>query len=393
MIRGRAPTWSIVLFIMVLAVVLRCGAMLQVNAPRLRTGEETAIAHHLAAGRGFSFAELGFFGPTIIRPPVYPMLQATAFAAFGTDSPAPALLMLLVNALVGGVSVVLAFAVARQIFRTDVAALIACLLVAVLPTQLYAAAFQQGLSIAVMLLLATIWLLLKQDTRLALPAGLLAGAAILTESILLIPLAATICWIASRRAGHALLVLAAAFAVVVPWLYRNAIVQHQLTGITNTLWPDTFIGNGPNATGSRHLYRNALPLAHLSPADADRLKGQPERVRTQLFRAWSVNWITDHPLRYARLCAQRLLKTLWLDWDHPTGLNAVNVVSRTACFAGWIVAVTVMMRKRAFDPVSLSLLAGLVVATVFTLAEARNSVFVDIPQLFAIAWLIDRRAA
>lgn len=393
MIRTRAPTWSLVLFMVVTAIVLRCGAMVQVNALRLRTGEETSIAHHLAAGRGFSFAEYGYFGPTSIRPPVYPMLQAIAILSTGPDSSGGARVMLWLNALAGGVSVALAFGVGRQLFQSESAALIAGLLVAVLPTQLYTAAFQQGLSIAVMLLLATVWLVLRRDVRLAMPAGLVAGATLLTESVLLIPLAVIIGWVAGRRAGSALLILTATFALLVPWLYRNAIVQQQLTGITNELWSDTFIGNNPNATGSAHLHNNVSPLSHLPPIEADKIKGQPERVRTQLFRDWSLDWITNNPLGYARLCGQRLLKSLWLDWDHPTGLNPLNVVSRTACFIGWAVAVAMMIRQKRFQPITLALSLGLVVATVFTLAEARNAVFMDIPQLLAIAWLVDRRAA
>jgi hypothetical protein len=84
---------------------------------------------------------------------------------------------------------------------------------------------------------------------------------------------------------------------------------------------------------------------------------------------------------------------VWLDWDHPAGLNPLNVFSRTVCFVGWIAALVVMIRHRQFEPLTIALSAGLIVATVFTLAEARNSVFMDIPQLLAIAWLIDRRAA
>jgi hypothetical protein len=393
MIRSAAPMWSVVLFVVVLGIVLRCGAMVQVNAPRLRTGEETSIAQHLAAGRGFSFAEHSCFGPTSIRPPVYPVLQAVAFAALGAESPAATLLMLTINALAGGVSVVLAFAVGKRLFQSERAALFTCLLVAILPTQLYAASFQQGLSIAVMLLLATLWLVLNRDIRLALPAGLVAGLMLLTESVLATPVAFVVAWIASRRAGYALLLLTATFALLVPWLHRNAIVHQQPTGITNTLWSDTFTGNGPNATGSAHLHRNASPLAHVSPIDADKLKRQPERVRMRLFRDWSIDWISNHPVLFARLCAQRLLKTVWLDWDHPAGLNPLNVFSRTVCFVGWIAALVVMIRHRQFEPLTIALSAGLIVATVFTLAEARNSVFMDIPQLLAIAWLIDRRAA
>lgn len=390
---GLAQSRGVILFgLVALAIVLRGTTMLYSGALQFPSGEDQSIARHLSEGRGFSLGEYGYFGPTSLRPPVYPMLQAGTRILLGKENAFTSHLMLVVNALAGGLSVLAGFLLAKQIFRSDSAGLWLGFFLAILPTQLYASAFQQGLSLAVLLLVLTVWMILKPDIRLAVPAGILAGLTVLTESILVLPLMLVILWTGRRRVTHTILILLAGVFVVFPWIYRNTVVHRHWTGITNQLWSDVFIGNGPNATGSPHLYRNLSPLAHLSPDQTDRLKSVPEPLRMEHFRNWALEWIRSHPLDYLRLCGQRLLKTIWLDWDHPVGLQPLNLVSRSLCLLGWIGALILMIKYRRWESVSIALSLGLILATVFTLSEARNSVFMDVSQLLGIIGAVYRRS-
>lgn len=379
--------WVILFSLVILAIFLRAAAMRFVGATQLPPGEDISIARHLAEGRGFSLGQYGYFGPTSLRPPVYPMLQAGARMLLGHENTLIPRLMLALNTLAGGFSVLAGFLLAKQIFQSESAGLWLGFFLAILPTQLYASTFQQGLSLAVFLLLLTIWTILKKDIRLAIPTGILVGMTVLTESVLLVPLSILILWTGRRHIRQMILTLLAGMCVIFPWVYRNTVVHQHGTGITNQFWFDVFTGNGPNATGSPHLYKNFSPIAHLSPRQTDQLKSMPEPLRMQQFRTWALEWIQHHPLSYLRLCSQRLLKTTWLDWDHPTGLQPLNLVSRSLCFVGWLGALILMTKQRRWESVTICVSLGLILATVFTLAEARNSVFMDVSQLLGILWL------
>ncbi len=376
-----------------LAIILRLAMFVHVHAMSPQSSEDRSIAIHLLQGRGFSFGDFGYFGPTSIRPPVYPMLLTVLDATFGVNSSGATIAFLTINLLAGVGSVVAGFAIGRRLFQSSRAAYAVAILLAILPTQLYAASFAQGLSLAVLFILMTIWLTLSKDLIAALPAGLFAGLSVLTESVAVLPLIGLILVIASRRINFAVLMLAATFAVTTPWLYRNAIVHQQFTGITNEIWHDLQTGNGPDATGSTHLKFNRTQIGRLSPMQSDQLKRQPETVRNDYYRTWSFAWIRTNPIDYLHLCLIRVGKTVWLDWDHPNGLHPANITSRSICFVGWLIAIGMMIRRRRIEWVTLMLSIGLVAATCFTLAEARNGVLVDLPQILAIAWLMDRKVA
>jgi len=435
----RPPAARTLAAIVLLAIVLRCLTLIYVDATHLPPAEDRSIAISLLDGRGFSFSAFNHPGPTSIRPPVYPMLLATIYATAGTDTPRAQIVALAINVLAGAGSVVLAYTIGLRVRApcrvprlgspsrgtpdetkdkpashglayqavapgNQRLALMLAFGIAIWPTQLYAGAYVQGLSIAMLLMLLAIRLALSKDIRLALPAGVVAGLAALTESVLWLPLIGVVLVLAWRSLAFATLMLAGGLVVVSPWLYRNAIVHQQITGITNELWPDVFRGNGPEATGSIHLRTRThagkpqTRFDRLSPIEIDQLKRQPDRVRNDLLRKWSIDWIRDNPLSYIKLCVVRVGKTLWLDWDHPKAWNVLNVGSRSVLLLAMIaVAATPASPMRRLGmgdagvAATLVVAIGLVVAAAFTLSEARNNVFMDFPQLVALAWFADRK--
>lgn len=394
---ARTTRWRtrFVMSLVALAMALRL-AMFLTTGER-PAAEDHAIARHLVDGQGFAVTEFGYTGPTSVRPPVYPMLLATLYA-FLPPERADAIAIGL-NACFGAASVGFAYLLARRLNASGAGAIAFALLVAIWPTQLVAATYAQGLALAVLLLLATLWLATFSDPRIAILAGLGASAAVLTESVLVLPLLLAIVWLTRRNPAYTALTIAAAITLVGPWLYRNAIVHGRFVGITTSLWSDVFQGNGDNATGS-HLPTSPTsdqPVARVrqvSPRQADQLQRQPEAARESLLRRWSLDWIAEHPARYIELCGVRVLKTLWTDWHHPLGLHWANVASRSIACIGFLAAIAIGVRSP--NPslrVAVPLLIGLLLASGLTLAEARNAVFVDVAQLLPIAWWARGRTA
>jgi len=409
----------ILLALALLAVFARGIAMWRLGAMQMPAGEDRAIAMSLLEHRGFSFSSFSYSGPTSCRAPVYPLMLCGVYALFGAQQNGT-LIALSINALAGAVAVIAAYYAGRNLFQRRPAALLLALGIAICPTQLQAAAYQQGLSISVaglMLMLAAITSTRVQRAPLA---GVLAALVVLTESILVFPVAIVIAFIAARKPSAAIIALLTSFCIVTPWLYRNAVVHDELTGVTNNVWVDLFSGNGDNATGSHNLRLtdfNHKPLSRLqtlTPIEADQLKHKSESKRNDLLRRWSFQWISDHPLSYAKLCGVRIAKLIWLDWDHPLARNAWNVISRSVLLLGAIISAVAWFFRPRVAPgdvldqpsqlhadrplvplkagwVAIALALGLAAATAFTMAEARNAVWMDVALLLAIASMADTK--
>lgn len=390
---GRRP-WLGLMGIALLAVVLRCGAMVHFDALRLPAGENGAIARNVAQGNGFSFTQFGQFGPTSVRGPVYPMLLAAMDSLFGATPHAAPIAALTLNVLFAAGSCVMAFYLARPLLG-ERAGWIAAGLFAVWPSQIYAAVLLQGLCLAVLMTLIALRLAGGPRPAHAIFAGAAAAIALLCEPILSVPLFVLAVLIGRRRPAHALLMIAAAVALVMPWMLRNAVVHQQVVGITDTFWPDVYRGNGPDATGSEPLRLtrpDGKPLSQidrLSPQRLDALKAQPEIGQVRLFRTWSLDWIRHNPLTYARLCIARVAKSLWADWDHPLAGRWSDLVLRSVGLFGLVGALLLPLPMGA-KRLLLALALGLAAATMFSMAEARNAVLMDVPQLIGFCALLGR---
>ena len=375
------------LVIALLAVILRVVAIVHVHALNAPAEENRIIARNLANGEGFTFADFQYVGPTSIRPPLYPFLLAGLDRVFGVESRGALAVALALNVIAGAATVVLAFALIRPLYGSGLASVLACAL-AVWPTQIYAATQFQGLSIAIALLLAT---QLVARKGWAIPYGLAAGIAVLCESILLLPLLLVGLWTFRKKVDGLILMPLAMLVVLLPWAYRNSLIRERPTSITNNFAVDLFRGNGPGATGSVHLAKlgsDGKPESEfdrLLPQQFDALRHQPEARRDTLLLGWAKAWITSHPLEYARMCAIRIAKTFWTDWHHPLANSRINLLTRTlVCGAAVVVLVHGIRFPKLIaptDPACMLIIVGLLLATMFTVAEARNTVLMDVPQL------------
>jgi hypothetical protein len=392
--------WAALAALMLLAITLRLGADLYLDAARPFSNENRQIATHLAGGQGYSFREFQHLGPTSVRAPIYPVVLAVLSRVGGADAYWTGIGALGINLIAAAAIVPLAFSLALRLTSRPRVAWAFALLMAIWPTQIYAATFVQGLTLAIAFSLSAIVLLLQasasdapRHTTLAIASGFLAAMAMLTEASLTWPLLLIALYLLFHRPKLLLTAAVPAMMLIGPWLYRNALVHGRPSGITNTFSRDLFNGNGPGATGSLHLAianftgRPVTRIEQLSPQEIDVLRRQPESIRNAWFGRRAMAWIGEHPGEYLKLCAVRVAKTMWLDWHHPQSWRWPNVIARSIALLGLLAA----MALRRNSALPLLWCTGVVLASAFTVAEARTSAFIDVGQLLALAMLADRR--
>lgn len=336
--------------------------------------EHGQIAENLLAGKGFSIELLGAEGPTSQQAPFYPFLLAAFYALFGVGS-AKAILAVQLLQCLAGAGLVLAVVWLAWSLVPDQPALgwIAGLGAAVYPTHLYMVTHLQVAVWAALLLTVLLAVVVSPRWRAtrggAILAGLLAGALLLVEPILVLalPVSAVAFWLAERRRlaraawGRLGLMTAVTVVVIAPWVVRNAAVHGEFVFIKSTFGYAFWQGNTPGSWGtdkipttSAETLRNdhdgtladvnralwaarheTLYIDDVMLNDKDyRMLGQlsePERSRLLGRRAWES--VVDDPGRYLGLCLRRLGYFLVFDQTNPKAANRLYRIATTV----WLV--------------------------------------------------------
>jgi hypothetical protein len=211
-----------------------------------------------------------------------------------------------------------------------------------------------------------------------------------------------LCWRSlpiSIRIRNAAVLFAAAMLIIMPWTVRNHRVHGRWIPIKSTFWVNTWKANNDYATGTDRLELpddkkqvlrdNQLALSdhelidpnfdklrqydRLSPTQRARLLKQPEAVREAVFKEFATTWIGSHKLAYARLCAVRLWKTVWVDWGNPKANNVLFWLPRSLMLALMIPGIW-MARRQRWSLRFPALVAGSCLLTyTLTIAAARFS--------------------
>lgn len=350
--------------VLLLGLALRLGLTVALRAWEVPSFmEHRQIAINLLIGEGFSFRDWGYFGPSSVQSPPYPVLLALLYRAFGPDAPAAHMAAMLINALVGTLAALLSYFMVLSLRGSRAAALLTALLVSVWPTQVYAVTVVQAIALIVAGTVASIWLWYRSiDSQRLGPwigFGVIGCLAALTEPVLLPAMALSgllvlfhpsLRW--SVRIRNACMLLLIAVTVIGPWTYRNWLVHGSFTPIKATFWVNVWKGNNPNASGTdrpvlseekkRQLMAGMTEAERrnpdfdsvrqydlLSPQQREELSDKTEIERERLFAAYAKTWIRENPVGYLRMCAVRLGKTLWIEWDNPKSYRFSNFVSRT----------------------------------------------------------------
>lgn len=334
------------------ALLLRLAAIIALRSWTSPSAmEHDTIARAMMLGWGFAFNDWGVIQHTSVQSPLFPYLLFAGFKLFGTGSPFAYGAIMLFNAVLGAASCALTYACVRALRGPARVGLLAAALVAIWPTQIYAATFVQAIVFITFCTLGVIWLWYRAvDTQRMGPwigYGVVGCAGALTEPVLLPFMALSglliLAWRTlpmSIRLRNAAVLLACAGLIIGPWAVRNYFVHGAIVPVKSTFWVNVWKGNNPYATGTDRLAISPEQIKalragltdeqlrsdtfdverqynRLSPEQRTELWGKPEVEREKIFAKYAKTFIHDHPGRYVELCGIRLWKTLWVEADNP----------------------------------------------------------------------------
>jgi 4-amino-4-deoxy-L-arabinose transferase-like glycosyltransferase len=303
-----------------LALVLRVGFVLIVQHPALPSGGllsdavaqdlidrglfNDAFFYHrtadlLAGGYGFA-SNPGV--PTAQWPPVFPFLLSLIYRVTGPDPLAGQLF----NAVVGALTVMLLYLLARRLFDR-LTATIAAGFLAILPGSILwtGALLSETLYAFVLVGVFALVAWLPRRPWAVAVLGAAIGVAILTrgEAVLLIPAVLAVWWpeLPRRRwLASGLALVAVALLVVVPWSVRNTLALDTFvplsTNASTTLWS----GHNPDATGAQ-IYAPESLLREVPRSGVAR-----EVEESRLLRREALEYMVSHPWRELELIPLKL---------------------------------------------------------------------------------------
>ena len=241
--------------------------------------------------------------PTSFRAPLYPTFLAIVYSLSGAGSSRFFAARLAQAILLGAPLAPLTYLVSKRLFpplrigegsglRSERAARTAAWVVACYPMLLV---YPLGLGTEnpfFILLLTSFFFLLqaKGQPTIAnlLLSGFFLGLTSLTRSVILPFAALAILWtwfILKQRRGAILMALAFALTIA-PWIIRNSLLHHKLTGIETSMGYNLYLGYHPQGDGSFVFGPSLDLLSILDDAERDRIgtvkaiefiKAQPER--------------------------------------------------------------------------------------------------------------------
>jgi 4-amino-4-deoxy-L-arabinose transferase-like glycosyltransferase len=280
------------------------------------------LARSLAAGNGFRWyasADLELLKPyvdfnlssvdydpvrgveTSFRAPLYPAFLSLIYLLVGSGANR-FFATRLAQTLLGAALAPLTYLIAKRLFpEKERTAKISAWVVAAYPILL---AYPLGLGTEnpfFLLLLSSFLFLLQSVERPSvfrfLFSGFFLGLTALTRSVILPFAALAILWIwfALKQKRGALLVALALVLTISPWIARNSLLHHKLTGIETSMGYNLYLGYHPQGNGS-FIFGPSLDLLSILD-DAER-----DSVGTQK----AIQFIRAEPERFIPLAVNRL---------------------------------------------------------------------------------------
>lgn len=407
----RFNTWLLMIF--ALGLLARQAPIAYLSWGKLQrdvgVGVNRQLATNLIEHHGFYFREWDHFGPSSIQTPPYPLALATLFWVFGNAHPNAYFAALTINAVVGGLAAVVAALLARRLCGNDFAAVAAGILVALWPSQIFAATYVQPLAAVGMFVAVSCLLWRRAIERTSLGAwigfSLAAAVAAMLEprllpaaGVALLAIAFVRAWPMDVRLRNAAVMLAVFSVLWMPWLARNSAVHGRVI-VTTTFWRSVWAGANENATGSDRLPLTPDRKQHASVAgeiDADeairipmmqtdalapdqraQLSRQPEAAREAVFRQWALSWIGEHPLQWVQSGGTRLLKAIFIDWDHPMSRHPAAITPRIVLGAATLAALVLLIRHRLPVAPELAVIFASIATQALSVATAKAAIAVE----------------
>lgn len=347
--------WLVLGFAVSLAVRVAVVFLLGGAAHGMETAhhEHESIARNLATGRGFRF---NFFGPldapvlTSQQAPLVPAVLAGCYLAFGVETRAALLAMLLIQAVLSAATVVGLMLLANWLCAARWAPLATGCLAAVYPplaaSCVHVQAVVWNLFWLTLLLLGTE--ALRRGRRAAGPCAFVTAGvgSLLTDPILGGVIGLLLLLVALEQSRGLAIGLSVAVVVgISPWIYRNYQVHGRFVPIKDSFFYVFWQGNNAVSQGTDKLLvadadaeqlaatynplrGNQVALAArrravsvnccLSDAFIVELQRLPSEIeRMDRFRALAVQDLAQQPGHYLALCGRRLYSWIWFDPTNP----------------------------------------------------------------------------
>ena len=315
----------------VAAFVIRYGLFCYIRMHALQPATETfpigaeagRLAKSLAAGDGFS-SPLGVdTGPSAWMTPLYPLLLAGVFKAFGIFSWLSFLVIAAVNCFLSSLTAWPVYAIARKVFGPTVALAAGWLWAFLLTAVFYSVVWVWDTSLSALcfslILLATfhVWGTNRRGVWAGYGAlwgaGAMANASIVSTLPFLMGWAAvqlrqrSLPWL--RPVAIALLVFAIAIS---PWFIRNYVVFHKMILFRDNFGLELWLGNNPSNPGIWSWW--------LHPNDDDDERAVFARMGElsymELKQREAISWIKAHPRDFLEDTWHRFIDN-WIGLDDP----------------------------------------------------------------------------
>lgn len=355
----RVGIWHVALTAIVLRLIV-----VAVSIENIHTIEDFQIATHLAEGRGFTFDPQ--LGPTAYKAPVYPAILAVVIVVVGASA-APIVVALL-QAIVGGLSVVLLYRIVRTISLSETSAILAACLLAFHPSYIvYPRVLEPTLWTVALSMVVFLALQQRQWVR----AGIVSGLVILFQPVALGVVVVLSVMHVRRSWRPVLTIVSCATMVVLPWTIRNAAVFGRFIPVKSPVWMNVYEGFLPENSGLREPFVHENDIRSI-----DSLRTITNDVSMEsYYRDVSVAAISAHPLEYG----QRVLNAGLRFWSFPPrydmqfsiGFFVVRIVPVAVLMI--LTLMTIRTAWKTYPQLTRSILAVLiVVTTTYAMTHAAN---------------------
>ncbi len=332
-------------------------------------------------------------------PPAYPWVLVAALR-IGGDRPLTWLALELIQAALGVLLVYVIYRIALLLAERRVA-IVAALLVAVYPAQIYTCNEFHSINFySVLGAAAVFWLTRYTNESRAWKdlafAGIAMGLLMLfrAEAPALVLLFALILVVRRGAAElrRAVAFTAIAFLVLAPWTLRNLLVFHQFVLVTDSAGKNLWIGNNPHATGSQHYPFNDFVPPDLWLACRQAPQNRDAEIACEtVFERAAIHFALTHPAAEVRLAFTKLDYFFVFDPSHEKGRRPIYwvpsvLLSLAALYGAWLRRHQ-LLREDLFVVASI-LFAIAVTAAVFALP--RYKMVIDPFLMFFAANIVSR---
>lgn len=356
----------LLLYIFVIALVLRVSATLISDRNHEIYHEYMVIAQNLLDGKGYSWDEWGRapLQPTSFLPPLY-VYWCALFQSFLDQNYT---LMYLAQALVSALGVFLAFALGKKMFNRETGIIFA-LFYSIYPefAVYHTRPITEFLYLPLTMVLILGYLDLKDKPfdrsgmNAALLWGFLCGVTVLVkESAVLLIAALGLALLWSRRDSWMKVIthfgapsVVALLLVMSPWIVRNYIVQGELVVIRTGFGVTAWIANHPGSTGTDKRLDGSYVLATQDSeyvAYMNKILPPDEQDRDKIYLAEAKEFATENPSEYLRLTLLRLRYFILFDETHPFAKNIIYRIGWILLLFGGILGGILAWRRGLIDP-------------------------------------------